>query len=73
VELECVSYGPPKECFVLAQQLTEATAQAFEIATRKLGGLKVTTKFLVNKRSSYQQLSPKTAETQYRIFLLKFV
>lgn len=73
VELECVSYGPPEECFALAQQLTEATAQAFETATSKLGGLKVTTKFLVNKRSSYQQLSPKTAEIQYRTFLLKFV
>lgn len=73
VELECAIHGPQQECFAAVQQLTESTAHAFEIATSKLGGLKITTKFIVNKRSSYQQLSFKIAEIQYRTFLLKFM
>lgn len=73
VEVQCSVPGPEAECVEATRQLTESTAQAFELATRKLGGIKVTTKLMMNKTSSYQQISLHTAESNYRKFLLKFV
>lgn len=73
VEVQCAVFGPEVECVEATRQLVDATAQAFEQATRKVGGIKITTKLLMNKTSSYKQISLHTAESNYRKFLLKFV
>jgi hypothetical protein len=73
VEIECSMSGPAGDCLHVAEQLANATAQAFQLATKKIGGVQVKTNFLTNKQSSYQQIDPKFAHTQYRKFLLKFV
>lgn len=73
VEVECIIQGPSKECFEAVQQMTGAIAEAFERATIKIGGLKVKTTCIMNKKSSYQPISLRTATSNYRIFLLKFI
>lgn len=73
VEVECSIPGPLHECFATVSQLTGAMAQAFKTATSKIGGIEVQTCCLMNKKSSYQQISLRTADTQYRKFLLKFM
>lgn len=73
VDVECAIHGPAEDCFEAVQQLTQATAEAFKKATVKIGGIDVKTQFLTNKKSSYQQIDSKFANTQYRKFLLKFI
>jgi hypothetical protein len=73
VEVDCVIHGPSTDCYEAVKQLTSSLSEAFQMATIKLGGIEVSTQFLVNKRSSYQPIDIKTASTQYRKFLLKFV
>jgi hypothetical protein len=73
VEVECSIQGPLHECFATVSQLTTAITQAFKTATSKIGGVEVKTICLMNKKSSYQQISLRTADTQYRKFLLKFM
>lgn len=73
VEVQCTIPGPAQECFSAVQQLTDAVAKAFQQATVKIGGVEVKTQFLMNKESSYQQISLDTATQQYRKFLLKFI
>ncbi len=73
VEVECSIAGPQKECFEAVQQMTQAVAEAFNDATSKIGGIKVKNNVIMNKKSSYQPISPRTAGTNYRKFLLKFV
>ncbi len=73
VEVQCTIPGPSQECFNTVSQLTQAIAEAFKVATVKVGGIDVKTKFFMNKRSSYQQISLNTATTQHRKFLLKFI
>jgi hypothetical protein len=53
--------------------MVEAVAEAFKDATVKVGSIAVKTKQIMNKKSSYQPISPKTADTNYRKFLLKFI
>lgn len=73
VEVECTISGPEQECFETTKQLTSSMVEAFYSATSKIGGIKVKTNFITNKRSYYQPISFKTASTHYRQFLLKFI
>lgn len=73
VEVQCSIPGPAQDCFNVVAELTQAVAETFKKATIKVGGINVKTKFLMNKRSSYQQISINTATAQYRKFLLKFI
>lgn len=73
VEIECAIPGPSKECFEALEQLTMATVETFRAATIKIGGIVIKTKLVTNKKSHRDQLDFKTAETQYRKFLLKFM
>ena len=73
VEVECCIHGPNKECFSAIKELTEATANAFKIATNKIGGLKINTTIITNSKSYNSEISLKTAITQHRNFLLKFI
>lgn len=73
VEVECSISGPEKECFAAVKQMTEAIAEAFKEATAKVGGITVTTQQFMNKKSFYQPISPRSADTNHRKFLLKFI
>lgn len=73
VEVECAIHGPPDDCFDAVKQLASAVADSFSNATKKIGGIQVKINCIMNKKSSYQEISAKTAETNYRSFLLKFV
>lgn len=73
VEVECSIPGPSKECYAAVCQMTQALTETFKSATVKIGGVSVKYSILMNKKSSYQPISPKTADTNYRKFLLKFI
>lgn len=73
VEVECAIHGPDATCFEAVKQLTASVVEAFRKATVKIGGISIQTQFFMNKKSSYQQISYKFANTQHRKFLLKFV
>jgi len=73
IEVECVIPGPESECFAAVKQLTQSLATVFKKATIKIGGIDINTKFIMNKKSSYQEITLDAAQTQYRKFLLKFI
>lgn len=73
VEVECSIPGPALGCLQAVEQLSQSLTEAFKDATKKVGGLTVKTHCIMNKKSSYQQISLRTAETNYRKFLLKFI
>ncbi len=73
VEIECSISGPEQDCFNTVQQLSNSVSDAFVVATNQIGGIKIKTNSIMDKKSSYKQLDFKTAESQYRIFLLKFI
>jgi Transglycosylase SLT domain len=73
IEIECKIAGPKDICFKTVKELTDAVAEAFEIATKKIGGIQIKTACVMNKKSSYQEIDLKTANLQYRKFLLKFI
>jgi len=73
IEIECCLPGPKKDCFAAVQQMSMALAEVFCDATSKIGGITVKTHCVINKKSSYQPISPQTAGTHYRKFLLKFI
>jgi hypothetical protein len=73
VEVECCIPGPDQECFDVVQQMTQAVAETFQDATAKIGGIAIKAECIMNKKSSYQPISLRTAGTHYRKFLLKFV
>jgi hypothetical protein len=73
VEVECSIQGPAKECFAAVQQLAQAVAETFQDATVKIGGIAIKTNCIMNKKSFYQPISLRTADTNYRKFILKFV
>jgi hypothetical protein len=73
VEIECSISGPEQECFAAVNQMTKAVADTFKDATAKIGGITIKTQQFTNKKSSYQPISPRTADTNYRKFLLKFI
>jgi hypothetical protein len=72
VEIECSINGPAKECFGAVKQLSDAVADVFKQATKKIGGIGISTTCQINKQSNFQPISLKTAETHYRQFALKF-
>jgi hypothetical protein len=72
VEVECNIYGAQKECFSATKQLIESIAETFKDATKKIGSIDIKTNLIINKKSSYQQITGLTAEKAYRRFLLKF-
>jgi hypothetical protein len=72
IEVNCSIAGPKKECFKAVSGLTQAIKQAFQIATKKIGEIKIDTQ-IINKKSSYQPISLNTADTQHRKFLIKFI
>lgn len=73
VDVQCKIAGPTDICFEAVKELTSAITEAFEVATKKIGGITVKTNCVMNKKSSYQEIDLKTANSQYRKFLLKFV
>ena len=73
VEVECSIPGPRKECFKAVQQMTQAVIESFKEATAKIGGITIKSNIIMDKKSSYQPISLKTADTNYRKFLLKFI
>jgi Muramidase (flagellum-specific) len=73
IEVECNIPGPEKDCFNAVQEMTQSAAEAFQIATKKIGGVEVKNTFFMNKKSSYEQIEPNFATNQYRKFLLKFI
>jgi hypothetical protein len=73
VEVECRIAGPALECIQTVEQLSQSLSNVFKEATKKIGGITVSTSCIMNKKSSYQQISLRTADTNYRKFLLKFV
>lgn len=73
IEVECSIPGPTEECFQAAQELSNATAEAFFNATKKIGNIKIINYLITNKKSSYQPITFKMADSQHRQFLLKFV
>lgn len=73
VEIECSIPGPALACLQTVEQLSQSVADTFQMATKKIGGIKIKTRCIMNKKSSYQQISLRTAETNYRKFLLKFI
>lgn len=73
VEIECCIPGPALACIKTIEQLSHSVASAFKDATKKIGGININTTCIMNKKSCYQQISLRTAGTNYRKFLLKFV
>lgn len=73
VEIECSIAGPGELCLDVVKELTESIQDAFSLATKKIGSISVKTLILMNKKSSYQQISWKIADINYRKFLLKFI
>lgn len=73
VEVECSIPGPATECFATVEQMTQAVAETFQNATAKIGGISIKAECIINKKSSYQPISLRTAGANYRKFLLKFV
>lgn len=73
VEIDCSIPGPSYECFEAVKELTSAVENAFKQATAKIGTINIDTQFVMNKKSSYQQIGFESASAQYRKFLLKFV
>jgi hypothetical protein len=73
VEVECTVAGPALECLQTVEQLSQALARTFKVATKKIGGITVNPICVMNKKSSYQEISLRTADTNYRKFLLKFI
>ena len=73
VEIECSISGPALACLQTVEQLSQSVADTFKMATKKIGSINIETHCMMNKKSSYQQISLRTAETNYRKFLLKFI
>lgn len=72
VEIECAVPGPQEECINLTREILASIEDAFRAATYKIGGIVIATDCIVNKTSSYQQISFKQADFQREQFLLKF-
>jgi len=73
VEVECDIPGPTKDSFAVAEQLTNSLAEIFFDVTKKIGGIKIKTQLITNKKSSHQVVDLKTTDVEHRKFLLKFV
>ena len=72
VEIECSIHGPPTDCLATVEQLSFFLTEAFHNATIKIGGVKVEIQCFADKMSSCREIDLKSAESQYRKFLIKF-
>lgn len=72
-EIECSILGPKQDCIKTVQQLSNSLSSAFKNATYKIGEINIKTECIINKKSSYKQISFKSADSQYKQFLLKFI
>jgi hypothetical protein len=73
VEVECDAVGPQEDVFNAIDQLANSLAEVFFDVTKKIGGISIKTQLITNKKSSYQTVNLKLAESEHRKFLLKFV
>jgi len=73
VEVECTIHGPADKCLEVVSELSKTIAGSFKVATKKIGGIEVSTNCVMNKKSFYQPISAHSADTNYRRFLLKFI
>lgn len=73
VEIECSIPGPESECFEAVKQMSDAVCEAFHTATSKIGGIKITANCIMNKKSCYQPISFRRADSNHRKFLIKFI
>lgn len=72
VEINCDIQGPQKECLHAVNSMVESVVDAFQSATTDIEKIIVTASVYTNKQSSYNKITFKIAEQQYRKFLLKF-
>lgn len=72
IDIECEIFGPKEKCFDVVKQLSISTAEAFKLATKKIGGIDVYFNFVMDKKSSFNPIGFEKASSQYRKFLLKF-
>lgn len=72
VEIECEIDGSSRLCVEAVREITQAITESFKQATRKIGGININTKLIINKKSSYEKITSKYAELNYRKFLFKF-
>lgn len=72
VEIECNIHGPQQLCYDTVSQLAKSVAEAFKYATTKIGGIDINTQVVINKKSSYSEITLKSALSNYRKFMLKF-
>ena len=72
VEISCQIHGPKDDCFNTVKQLTDVMAETWKEAVIKLGKVDIEADVIMNKKSYYQEINIKFAETEYRKFQLKF-
>lgn len=68
IEMECKVHGNYLMCTEAVAQLCGAMSDTFELATYKLGGIKIATHIVPNTSSNYQELDIKLAEVGYQLF-----
>ena len=72
IEIECDISGSQYNCLNAVKELTASIQDSFKDATKNIGGIDIMTNCFINKKSSYKHLDLKSAEINYRMFLLKF-
>jgi Transglycosylase SLT domain len=73
VEVECIIYGSRELSIQSILHLCDNLSKKFEFATRKNGGYQINTIICLNKKSNYQELDIKLAQSYYNKFHLKFL
>lgn len=73
VEIDCIIHGPSKSCLSAVQEVSKQVSDEFRIATKKIGGIKISTHIAIGKSPIAPLINLKTAEINYRKFLLKFI
>jgi hypothetical protein len=73
VEVQCVLAVEQNRGLDVIKELAAAISSTFEYATKKVGGIEIYTFVKANVNPTYQTLSIKLSEINYRKFHLKFV
>jgi hypothetical protein len=73
VEIECDIAGPARTCLTAVKEISDCTKNSFKNVTKKIGSVTIDTKIKLHKKSKYPAISLKSAENNYRKFLLKFI
>jgi len=71
-EIQCSINGPKYLCQDAMLQLCESLSESFEEATKKIGGIQISSIIVPNAISNYQELNIKLAELNYTLFHAKF-